>query len=62
MAIVSELVTKFSFIGSLKPQMSFNKGLSASIKGLSALAIATKAGVGALTICCLLYTSDAADE
>lgn len=50
MAIVSELVTKFSFIGSLKPQMSFNKGLSASIKGLSALAIATKAGVGALTI------------
>ena len=50
MATVSELVTKFSFIGSLKPQLDFNKGLSASIKGMTGFMIAAKAAVAGLTV------------
>jgi hypothetical protein len=42
MAEINELVSKFSFIGSLKPQESFNKNLGASVKLL--------AGVGASII------------
>lgn len=50
MATVSELVTKFSFIGSLKPQLDFNKGLSTSIKGMTGFMIAAKAAVAGLTV------------
>lgn len=37
MAVVDELVTKFSFIGSLAPQKEFNLGTALSIKGIAKL-------------------------
>lgn len=43
MATVSELITKFSFIGSLKPQENFNSNLKSSIKMLAGFAVAVKA-------------------
>lgn len=48
MAVVSELVTRFSFIGSLKPQQDFNKGLGQSLGLLAKFATATAAGASAL--------------
>lgn len=42
MAVVNELVTKFSFIGNLKPQESFNANLRSSIKFLGGMALAIK--------------------
>lgn len=48
MAIVSELVTKFSFLGSLTPQQDFNKGLAQSITLLGGLATAMIASAGGL--------------
>lgn len=48
MAIANEIVTKFSFLGSLKPQQSFNANLSTSIKIMGAFAAASKvAAIGA---------------
>lgn len=43
---VNELVTRFSFVGSLEPQESFNEGLAQSITllGAAATGIATSAG------------------
>lgn len=46
MAIINELVTKFSFVGSLKPQESFNANLKISIKLLGGFAIGVKGAVG----------------
>ena len=43
MATASELITKFSFIGSLKPQENFNSNLKSSIKMLAGFAVAVKA-------------------
>lgn len=43
MAAVNELITKFSFVGSLKPQESFNSNLKSSIKLLSGFAVGIKA-------------------
>lgn len=40
MAVVNEVVTKFSFVGSLKPQENFNKNLTSSIKLLAGMATA----------------------
>ena len=48
MAIVSELITKFSFLGSLTPQQDFNKGLAQSITLLGGLATAMIASAGGL--------------
>lgn len=50
MATVSELVTKFSFVGSLKPQTKFNKGLMTSIKSLTGFALASKITNSALLL------------
>lgn len=47
MAVVSELVTRFSFIGDLKPQATFNENLSQGIKLSAAFAGAVVAGAGA---------------
>lgn len=41
MAIVNEVVTKFSFKGSLKPQKAFNQNLGSSIKLLRNFGVAT---------------------
>ena len=46
--VVNELITKFSFIGSLKPQQDFNKGLGQSLGLLAKFATATAAGASAL--------------
>ena len=43
MAIVNEIVTKFSFLGSLTPQRTFNENLTSSIKLMSGMV----AGLGA---------------
>ena len=47
MAIVNEVVTKFSFAGNLKPQESFNKNLDQSIKLVAGFAAASVAAAGA---------------
>lgn len=47
MAIVSEVVTKFSFIGDLKSQENFNKNLGSSIKLLAGFGAASVAAAGA---------------
>ena len=52
MAAINELVTKFSFVGSLKPQESFNKNLGASVKllaGVGTAIIGAAAGFAAWT-------------
>lgn len=46
MAQVTELVTKFSFKGSLSPLNQFNGGLGKAIKGLGLYTVAMKATVG----------------
>jgi len=46
MAVVNELVSKFSFIGSLTPQKDFNVGLAQSITLLGALATGIIASAG----------------
>lgn len=46
MAIVNEMITKFSFVGSLKPQESFNANLKNSIKLLGGFALGVKGAVG----------------
>lgn len=46
MAIVNELITRFSFVGSLKPQESFNQNLKSSIKLLGGFALGVKGAVG----------------
>lgn len=48
MAVVNELVTRFSFLGDLSPQMDFNKGLTQSITLLGGLATAVIASAGGL--------------
>jgi len=48
LAVVNELVTKFSFIGSLKPQESFNANLRSSIKFLGGMALAVKGATVAI--------------
>lgn len=45
MAIINETITKFSFVGSLKPQENFNKNLNKSIGLLAGFV----AGIGAAT-------------
>jgi len=47
MAIINEVVTKFSFAGDLKPQENFNKNLNSSIKLLAGFGVATVAAAGA---------------
>ena len=42
MAVVNELVTRFSFIGNLRPQENFNANLRSSIKFLGGMALAVK--------------------
>lgn len=46
--VVNELVTKFSFIGNLKPQESFNSNLRSSIKFLGGMALAIKGATVAI--------------
>ncbi|QMP81680.1 hypothetical protein [Vibrio phage XM1] len=46
MSIVNEMITKFSFVGSLKPQESFNANLKSSIKLLGGFALGVKGVVG----------------
>lgn len=48
MAVVNELVTRFSFIGDLKPQATFNDNLKQGIQLSAAFATAIVAGAGAL--------------
>jgi len=48
MATVTELVTDFSFLGSLSPLTSFNDGLSTAITGIGALSSALAASSAAL--------------
>lgn len=48
MAVVNELVTRFSFTGSLKPQADFNAGLGKSLGLLAKFATATALGAAAL--------------
>lgn len=45
--VVNELVTKFSFIGSLAPQKEFNLGTALSIKGIAKLTAGLAAASGA---------------
>lgn len=47
MAVVNELVSRFSFLGSLAPQEQFNEGLAQSITLLGGVATATIAATGA---------------
>lgn len=50
MAAVNEIVTKFSFVGSLKPQESFNKNLKSSIGLIAGFAAGVKtAAIGVAT-------------
>lgn len=46
MAVVTELVTKFGFTGSLTPLDNFNKGLGGAIAGLAAMGTALVAAAG----------------
>lgn len=46
MSIVNETITKFSFIGSLKPQENFNRNLKVSIGLLAGFSSAVVAGAG----------------
>jgi hypothetical protein len=46
-AVVQELVTKFSFVGNLKPQQDFNANLTSSIKFLGGAITALHAAAGA---------------
>lgn len=46
MSVVNEMITKFSFVGSLKPQESFNQNLKSSIKLLGGFALGVKGAVG----------------
>jgi len=48
MAVVNEVVTKFSFQGDLKPQRDFNRGLDSSIKLLAGVAAGITAASGAM--------------
>lgn len=48
MAVVNEVVTRFSFEGDLKPQRDFNQGLTSSIKLLSGMAAGITAASGAM--------------
>lgn len=48
MAVVNELVSRFSFIGSLAPQQDFNKGLAQSITLLGGVTAAIAASAGGL--------------
>lgn len=48
MAVVNEVVTKFSFSGDLKPQRDFNRGLDSSIKLLAGVAAGITAASGAM--------------
>jgi len=48
MAVVNELVTKFSFLGDLSPQETFNSNLKLSILGLAGLGTALAASAGGL--------------
>jgi hypothetical protein len=48
MAVVNEVVTRFSFEGDLKPQWDFNQGLTSSIKLLSGMAAGVTAAAGAM--------------
>lgn len=48
MAVVNEVVTKFSFTGDLKPQKDFNTGLTSSIKLLAGMAAGVTAAAGAM--------------
>lgn len=48
MAVVNEVVTKFSFQGSLAPQREFNTGLDTSIKLLAGVAAGITAASGAM--------------
>lgn len=46
MAVVNEVITRFSFMGSLKPQEGFNRGLKQSIGLLAGFSSAVVAGAG----------------
>lgn len=46
MAVVNELVTRFSFVGDLAPQRDFNKGLAQSVTLLGGAATALTAAAG----------------
>lgn len=46
MAVVSELVTKFSFVGSLAPQADFNSGLKTSVGLLAGATVGLAAAAG----------------
>lgn len=46
MAVVNELVSRFSFVGSLAPQQDFNKGLAQSVTLLGAATTALTAAAG----------------
>lgn len=46
MAIVNEIITRFSFVGSLKPQEGFNNNLKSSLKLLGGFAVGIKAATG----------------
>ena len=48
MAVVNEVVTRFSFQGDLKPQRDFNKGLDSSIKLLAGMAAGVTVAAGAM--------------
>ena len=48
MAVVNELVSRFSFVGDLSPQRDFNKGLAQSITLLGGFATAMIASAGGL--------------
>lgn len=48
MAVVNEVVTRFSFEGDLKPQRDFNAGLDSSIKLLAGMAAGVTAAAGAM--------------
>lgn len=48
MAVVNEVVTRFTFQGDLKPQRDFNQGLDSSIKLLAGVAAGITAASGAM--------------
>ena len=53
MSAINEIVTRFSFVGSLDPQTSFNQNLGSSIKllaGVSTAIVGAAAGFTAWTI------------
>lgn len=61
MAVVNELVSRFSFIGSLAPQQDFNKGLAQSITLLGGVTAAIAASAGGL-FAFVASTTEAADK